>query len=285
METPLALIIEDDKDCAQLFSHILEFVGYQIEIIPDGKEALARLDHIVPKIVLLDLNLPRDISGIDILQHIRSQERLADIPVLVITAYPHIVEGLHEQADLVLNKPVNANQLSALVSRFYPHEISRKMMQNVTIDSSTGLPNKALFLDRIEQAIDRSRRHQDYKFAVLVISLEQVKEFILNGGRKTKEVIIQEIANRLRPILRCTDTFARIGLNKYAVLLEDIRRYGDEYAVAKKIKDELIAPVYHNEEKLTIPVNFSSASSQNKYKRPEEMLNKLTPVEIQTYSH
>ncbi len=282
MQKPLALIIEDDKDCARLFSHILEFVGYKTEIIVDGKEALARLDNALPKIILLDLNLQLDISGIDILQHIRSRERLADIPVLVITAYPHIVEGLQELADLVLNKPVNANQLSELVSRFYPHELSRKLMQDLTIDSGTGLPNKAFFLDRIEQAMDRARRHEDYKFAVLVITIDNPDKFIMTGRREYKEAIIQEITNRLRPILRCTDTFARIGLNKYAVLLEDIRQFRDVVAVAKKLKNELIAPFYHNEEKTIIPVNFSSASSQNQYQLPEELLNKLAPIEIPT---
>jgi two-component system cell cycle response regulator DivK len=91
MDTPLALIIEDDQVSARLFSNILEFVGYETEVIGAGEAALSRLDEVVPKIVLLDLNISPGASAIDILGHIRGQKRLDAVPVLVINAFPNTV--------------------------------------------------------------------------------------------------------------------------------------------------------------------------------------------------
>lgn len=75
MNNPLALIIEDEQDVAELISEDAQLLGFETEIIRMGEEALARLAIVVPDLVLLDLNLPH-ISGRDILHQIRMDERL-----------------------------------------------------------------------------------------------------------------------------------------------------------------------------------------------------------------
>jgi diguanylate cyclase (GGDEF)-like protein len=280
MDTPLALIIGDDQESAKLFSHILEFVGYETEVIRAGEAALSRLDEVVPKIVLLDLNISSGISAIDILGRIRGQKRLDGVPVLVITAFPNNVEGLQEEADLVLVKPVIPKQLGSLVSRFYPHEISAKLMENATLDAVTGLPNRVLFLKRLEHAVGLVKRHQDYKFAVLVITLGKIESLTNIHGRKIEEDLSIEIAHRLKPLLRNIDTIARTGRNEFAILLEDIRQYDDALIVSKKLKNELILPFSFKGENLEIPVTFKSTISKDKYERPEDFLNNVASFEV-----
>ena len=119
MTDPLALIIEDDRDQADIFAYALQTAGFETEIIYDGRTALERLDQVVPSLVVLDLHLPY-VSGDEILQYIRADARLAEAKVLLATANPHMAEVLQEQSDLVLLKPISFVQLRDLAKRLRP---------------------------------------------------------------------------------------------------------------------------------------------------------------------
>jgi DNA-binding response OmpR family regulator len=112
----LALIIEDDADLAIIFSEALKAVQYETEIIRDGNAALARLAVTTPNLVVLDLHLPY-VAGTDILRQIRSDDRLTGTFVIVATVDARMAEALHEEADLVLVKPVSFGQLRDLAAR------------------------------------------------------------------------------------------------------------------------------------------------------------------------
>jgi len=114
---PLSFIIEDDEAQASLFSEALEQAGFEVEIIRDGKKALSRLDNATPAVVILDINLPY-VSGVDILHHIRRDERLDKTRVIIASANSHLAATLHNEADLVLTKPVSYLQLRDLSTRF-----------------------------------------------------------------------------------------------------------------------------------------------------------------------
>jgi DNA-binding response OmpR family regulator len=116
MPKPLALIIEDEYDLSFLLAQIVELAGYETEVIHSGDVALDRLSKVVPDLILLDLNLPK-VLGTDILQHIRSEQRLLEIYVIVVTAYKHLAEAIYEQANHVLNKPFEFDQLNALITK------------------------------------------------------------------------------------------------------------------------------------------------------------------------
>ena len=116
MPKPLALIIEDEYDLSFLLAQIVELAGYETEVIHSGDVALDRLSQVVPDLILLDLNLPK-VLGTDILQHIRSEQRLLGIYVVVVTAYKHLAEAVYEQANHVLNKPFEFDQLNKLITK------------------------------------------------------------------------------------------------------------------------------------------------------------------------
>ena len=120
MANPRALVIEDDKDISELYGHVLDSLGFETEIIRSGETASARLTVIVPAVVLLDLHLPSHISGSDILHQIRADKRLMETRVIVITGHPELAETIRDEADVVLNKPVDVEQLSDLVARLHP---------------------------------------------------------------------------------------------------------------------------------------------------------------------
>jgi CheY-like chemotaxis protein len=103
---PLALVIEDNEDQADIMAKALEVAGFEAEIIASGIKALARLEAVVPDLVILDLHLP-GVSGTGVLLQIRADPRLADISVIVVTVEPQAAEPIQHLANLVLIKPVD----------------------------------------------------------------------------------------------------------------------------------------------------------------------------------
>jgi DNA-binding response OmpR family regulator len=119
MSKPLALIVEDHEDHTIIFDNAFAMAGFETEVIRDGAVAKKRLGEIEPVVIVLDLHLPK-VSGQVLLRHIRSDERLADARVIVVTADEALAEGKIEGADLVLIKPVGFSYLRTIAKRFLP---------------------------------------------------------------------------------------------------------------------------------------------------------------------
>lgn len=116
VKKPIGLIIEDDEDLSIIFSEALNAAGYQTEIIRNGRLAMERLKAVTPELVSLDMHLP-GVSGLEILQFIRAEKRLALTNVVVTTADAVMAEQVRESADFVLIKPITFGQLRDLTSR------------------------------------------------------------------------------------------------------------------------------------------------------------------------
>jgi CheY-like chemotaxis protein len=124
MEKPmsqLALIIEDDEDLASIFAAALRGVGFEVELVADGRMAQERLNNGVPPfLILLDMHLPH-ISGADLLTNvIKRDERFAKSLVIITTADARMGEAYTEQVDFVMIKPISFVQLRDLTSRLKP---------------------------------------------------------------------------------------------------------------------------------------------------------------------
>ena len=218
MSKPLALIVEDDRDIVALFRHVLDLAGYQTEIVLDGKAALEHLANSTPDIVLLDLNLP-GASGGEILEAMHADERLKEVPVIVITALPELVKALTVRPNFVLIKPVNIEHLTNLLQQLCPTE---KAMESLPWDVLTGVYDRSFFTARLKSAMDRARQFNQFKFAVLYLELEHsVKLDYLFGSEHNKQVL-KESAVLLKTILRPTDTVTRLSGDLFAILLEDV---------------------------------------------------------------
>ncbi len=112
-KTPLALIVEDDGIIAEIFSFAIKEAGFNPTVIRDGIQAIKTLSVETPALVLLDLHLP-GVSGINVLREIRSDARLADTRVLIVSADTTQSEFLRIQADHIMIKPVGFNALREL---------------------------------------------------------------------------------------------------------------------------------------------------------------------------
>jgi CheY-like chemotaxis protein len=121
MSKPLALIIEDDKKLADIFSITLRN-DFDVEVIAEGEMALSRLAESVPALVVLDIHLPQ-VSGLDILRQLRADDRLKSTRVIVATADGLRGIDLKGMADLVLFKPISPSQLQNLAQRLTPPRV------------------------------------------------------------------------------------------------------------------------------------------------------------------
>ncbi len=119
----LALIIEDDEDLASIFAEAMRGVGFDVELVADGRVAQERLTNGVPPfLILLDMHLPH-ISGADLLTNIiKKDERFAKTIVIITTADARMGEAYTEQVDFVMIKPISFVQLRDLTSRLKPKE-------------------------------------------------------------------------------------------------------------------------------------------------------------------
>ncbi len=108
-------------------------------------------------------------------------------------------------------------------------------------DALTGLPNRDLFHDRIDQAIRASRRSGDTA-VVMIMDLDHFKEINDTLGHHMGDLLLQEVARRLSATLRGADTVARLGGDEFGVLLPDVGKAGDAAVVAQQLLVELREP-------------------------------------------
>ena len=112
--------------------------------------------------------------------------------------------------------------------------LEAQLVQRALHDQLTGLPNRMLFMDRLEQALERSARRGKFA-AVLFLDLDRFKLVNDNLGHDHGDQLLVQVAERLRSCLRRVDTIARIGGDEFTILLEDVGTTPDAALVAERI--------------------------------------------------
>jgi len=115
-QTITALIIEDNKDLASVYSIALQDAGFETDAVHDGAVAVSRLETETPNLIVLDLGLP-NVPGDEILRYIRGEERFDQTRVLITSADQRLATTLGGSGVIVLIKPVSFKQLRELSVR------------------------------------------------------------------------------------------------------------------------------------------------------------------------
>ncbi|HEX5725690.1 MAG TPA: EAL domain-containing protein [Longimicrobiaceae bacterium] len=120
-----------------------------------------------------------------------------------------------------------------------------RLLHDAFHDALTGLPNRALFLDRLEQACRRRRPRVGHAgVAVLVVDLDRFKVVNDSLGHAAGDALLVEAAERMRRALRAHDTVARLGGDEFGVLLPELPDEGHATRVAARLQADLAAPVH-----------------------------------------
>ncbi|MEH2310701.1 MAG: diguanylate cyclase [Nostoc sp.] len=147
-----------------------------------------------------------------------------------------------------------------------------QLIRNAFYDGLTALPNRVLFVDRLRQAIERSKRRSDYYFAVLFLDLDGFKEINDRFGHGIGDDFLVAIARRLESCLRGGDTVARFGGDEFTVLLENIKDITDATNAAKRIQDSLRLPLNLNGYQLSTTASIGIAWNFSNYEEPANIL-------------
>lgn len=113
------LVVDDEENIVQLVRSILERQGYAVDTASDGVEALSAIFDRRPDLVVLDVMMPR-MDGLTLVEHLRHDPALSDLPVLLLTAKSQdsdILDGYGAGADIYLTKPFRPEELVEFVRR------------------------------------------------------------------------------------------------------------------------------------------------------------------------
>jgi diguanylate cyclase (GGDEF)-like protein len=110
-------------------------------------------------------------------------------------------------------------------------------------DTLTGLPNRALFLDRLDHAVERAKRHKDFRFAVLSLDIDRFNAVNDTLGQAIGDEVLIAVARRLETCVRGEDTIGRLAGDEFVVLLESISNDSDGSRVAERMRRSLVEPI------------------------------------------
>jgi diguanylate cyclase (GGDEF)-like protein/PAS domain S-box-containing protein len=144
-----------------------------------------------------------------------------------------------------------------------------QLVHDALHDSLTGLPNRGLFLDRLERAITWSIRHPDSQFTVLFLDLDRFKVVNDRVGHVAADEVLVQLARRLEGCVRQGDTVARLGGDEFALLLQDAR---DPTVVAHRIQQEMLRPFDAGGQQILVTASLGIALSSTGIERPEDVL-------------
>ena len=139
-------------------------------------------------------------------------------------------------------------------------------------DRLTGLCNRALLVDRIEQSLARANREPDYGFAILFFDFDHFKVVNDSLGHRVGDALLVRIARRLRQEIRQNDTAARLGGDEFVVLIDDTHGLNDAQEKAKSFLEILARPHSIEGKEVVSTASIGLVSSEMGYRSADDML-------------
>jgi len=151
-------------------------------------------------------------------------------------------------------------------------ETEKKLLHDAFHDDLTGLPNRALFLDRMKNVLERAKRFKQGGFAVLFFDLDRFKLINDSIGHIYGDKLLIKVAEMLKTCLRSCDTAARLSGDEFAILLEDIHEISEAGLIAERIQQTIQAPIKCNGFKIVVSASIGIVLSNPRYTIPEDIL-------------
>ena len=139
-------------------------------------------------------------------------------------------------------------------------------------DSLTGLPNRMLLLDRLNDALEQAKLKSDYSFAVLFLTLDRFRIITDSLGRSAGDQLLVHVAQRLHASLRLGETAAHLGGNEFALLLNGVKDAGEATRFAEQLQGALSAAYVLDENEVYTTASIGIALSNAAYTVPDDIL-------------
>ncbi|BBO91609.1 putative bifunctional diguanylate cyclase/phosphodiesterase [Desulfosarcina ovata] len=254
---------------------------FEIDYASQGKEGVELVERALSEdrpyaLAFVDGRMPPGWDGIETISHL--WEKCPDLQVVLCTAYAdyswqEIQRELGESDSLlILKKPfdnVEVLQLAHALTRKWElnREIQGRLNQLAFFDNLTGLPNRVLFLDRLDQVLENARRY-DHKSALLFIDMDNFKRINDTLGHGIGDDLLRTTAQRLTRCLRASDTVARtmengiaarLGGDEFTVIMPVLENNEDATLVAQRIEEQLAIPMDLSGHRVTVTPSIGIA--------------------------
>jgi diguanylate cyclase (GGDEF)-like protein len=236
------LLIEDNPEAREALADLLEDHGYAVRSAENGAKALDEATRRPPDLVITDLAMPV-LSGFEMLAEFRRQPALADVPVIVVSAYNDIqkrVAGLDLGADDFLAKPVHAEELLARVRRqLQRSDRQREVTRQSMVDGLTGVLNRRGLANVFSRELERTRA-AGAGMLVMMVDLNDFKRINDTWGHAAGDTALCAVSRALQDALRATDRIGRLGGDEFAIVLPEVRTE-DYHQLAQRVRQ--ISPI------------------------------------------
>jgi diguanylate cyclase (GGDEF)-like protein len=138
-------------------------------------------------------------------------------------------------------------------------------------DPLTDLPNRMLFVDRLAHALARIERTAE-RLALLFIDLDGFKDVNDSFGHDVGDSVLMALSERIRQLLRPSDTVARFGGDEFTILCEDLKDERQAMGIAQRILEIFSEPLIFDDLKMVITPSIGIAMAKGSYERPETLL-------------
>lgn len=266
------LIVDDALDSRTLMRHTLPCDEVDVIEAASGQAALAACQLHEFALILLDVCMPV-MDGFELATLLAANAATREMPIIFVTSTGDDLArlkgysfGAVDYMAKPLNEQVLASKLRVFVdlwrSKRQLHQLlgvleerNKKLEEEVAErrrietlvrhqaqhDALTSLPNRILFLDRLDTALERAARHHE-NFALLYVDIDGFKPVNDNHGHQVGDELLRHIALRLGKNVRKTDTVSRLGGDEFAIILEEVASDRAALQVGLKICEALAAP-------------------------------------------
>jgi diguanylate cyclase (GGDEF)-like protein len=281
MATPLQVLILEDcaRDAELMLDHLRE-AGFdpQSRVVDTERAYLAQLDPGLD-LVLSDFSMPQ-FDARRALQLLKA--RGLEVPFIIVSG--HIGEDVAVQcmregaSDYLLKDrlarlgPAVAQVLERKRLLVEKREAEARLLHEAFYDGLTGLPNRALLLERLAHVVLRRKREPAYAFSVFSLKLEGFDVINDSLGHPAGDLLLIEIGQRLVSHVREGDTVARLGGSEFAILLDNLKTVNNTAHVANRLQDALAQPFTEDERDVFLTASIGSTSSTTGYDQAEEVL-------------
>jgi diguanylate cyclase (GGDEF)-like protein len=182
--------------------------------------------------------------------------------------------------------PLRNNQALAIIRNISDHKHREiQLIHDALHDSLTGLPNRSLFMDRVEMAMQRLKRFPKFLFAVLFIDLDGFKQVNDQFGHGVGDQLLIAVSDILRHYVRANDTVARLGGDEFTILLDSVANLSEVCGIAERLQDAMKTPLTLTEHSIQARASIGIVLATEAYSQAADLLRDADIALYQAKDH
>jgi len=223
------LIVDDNVTNCEVLQRRLSMQGLSCRTAYDGNTAITEVFKKTPDLILLDVILP-DINGLELLKTFRKEHNSESLPVIMVSAFndvDSISKCIQLGAQDYLPKPINgtillAKVVAALERKFWRErekELVNKLHVQATTDQLTGIYNRRVIFEALDEAMENSKQSKDRQFATIMFDIDFFKQVNDNYGHAGGDAVLISFAQLLQTEISSPNIVGRIGGEEFLAIL------------------------------------------------------------------